>query len=269
MRDVSCFILPTIFLFLLLLLSFILPLPLCFPSPSNPLLLPSPPGYQNIDLELKTPSDLSYEPPTPLRSDDFFFSEGDSSADTPSRTTPTRPSDLSITPASSKDLRAAAPEAPIIQAEDTALSGEEREETARAAPQERPENDRRAVEKFRKGTQGEGVGKEPKAERDDGSEPRMEDGTPGGHHRNGLQQEEEEEDEEMTQERLRSLLEDIKLEGGLDDVEMTEEGVRAILEQVRQAERDVCSVPGWRSEASGGVVVQATGPGHTPAKEGR
>lgn len=247
--------------------------PSLFVSP-HPLILYSchpPPGYQNIDLELKTPSDLSYEPPTPLRSDDFFFSECDSSADTPSRTTPTRPSDLSITPTSSKDLRAAAPEAPIIQAEDTALSGEEREETARAVPQEGPENDRRAVEKFRKGTeeQAEGVGKEPKAERDDGPEPHREDGTPGGHHRNGLQQEEEEEDEEMTQERLRSLLEDIKLEGGLDDVEMTEEGVRAILEQVRQAERDVCSVPGWRSEASSCTVVQTTGPGHTPAEEGR
>lgn len=71
----------------------------------------------------------------------------------------------------------------------------------------------------------------------------------------------------MTQERLQSLLEDIKLEGGLDDVEMTEEGVRAILEQVRQAEKDVCSVPGWRSETSG--LVQATGPSRPPAEEGR
>ncbi|XP_061665538.1 ankyrin-3-like [Syngnathoides biaculeatus] len=63
----------------------------------------------------------------------------------------------------------------------------------------------------------------------------------GGHH------EEEEDDEEMTQERLQSLLEDIKLEeGGLEDEEMTEEKVHAILEQVRQAEKDLCSLPGWR-----------------------
>lgn len=125
------------------------------------------------------------------------------------------------------------------------MSGEEREERARLAPCERPDNDRRVVEKFRKGT-------EELAE---------------GHHGNGLQQPEEEEEEEMTQERLRSLLEDIKLEGGLEDVEMTEEGVKAILEQVLQAEKDVCSVPGWRSETS--VVAQATGAGQTPAEEGR
>lgn len=151
------------------------------------------------------------------------------------------------------------------------MSGEEREETARLAPHERPDNDRRVVEKFRQGTHelAEGVEKGLKAERGGVLEPRREDGTSGGHHGNGLQQEdEEEEEEEMTQERLQSLLEDIKLEGGLDDLEMTEEGVKAILEQVRQAEKDVCSVPGWRSETPG-AVVQATGPGQTPAEEGR
>lgn len=231
----------------LLLLSFILPVPLCFPLPSNPLLLPSPPGYQNIDLELKTPTDLNYEPPSPLRSDDFF-SDGDSSADTFSKTTLTRPSDLSITQTASKDLltvASGAPGAPIIRAEDTALSTEEREA---------PDNDRRAVEKFRKGPD------------ECAEEESREGGTPDSHHGNGLQQGEEEE-EEMTQERLRSLLEDIKLEGGLEDVEMTEEGVKAILEQVRQAEKDVCSVPGWRSETSS--AVQATGPSQPPAEEGR
>lgn len=131
------------------------------------------------------------------------------------------------------------------------MSGEEREEAARLAACERPDNDRRAAEKFRKGAD----------ERAEGVE---EGGASGSHHGNGL---EEEEEEEMTQERLQSLLEDIKLEGGLDDVEMTEEGVRAILEQVRQAEKDVCSVPGWRSETSS--LVQGTGPSRPPAEEGR
>lgn len=148
------------------------------------------------------------------------------------------------------------------------MSGEEREETARLVPYERPDNDRREVENFRKGTDelDEGVERGLKVERDDVLEARREDGASDSHHGNGLQQEEEE--EEMTQERLRSLLEDIKLEGGLDDVEMTEEGLKDLLEQVRQAEKDVCSVPGWRSETSS-VVVQATGPGQTPAEEGR
>lgn len=151
------------------------------------------------------------------------------------------------------------------------MSGEEREELAKLAPYERPDNDRRVAEKFRKGRDEHAVGEEkgPKVERGEVLEPGREDGASDSHHGNGLQQEDEEEEEEMTQERLRSLLEDIKLEGGLDDVEMTEEGVKAILEQVRQAEKDMCSVPGWRSQTSG-VVVQATGPGQvTPAEEGR
>ncbi|XP_029688548.1 ankyrin-3-like isoform X6 [Takifugu rubripes] len=205
-------------------------------------------GYQNLDLELKTPTDLKYEPPTPLRSDDFF-SDGDNSTDARSQTALTRPSDLSITQ-TSKELLGVASGAPIIQAEDTALGGEAREEAARLAACERPDNDRRAAEKFRKGAD----------ERAEGVE---EGGASGSRHGNGL---EEEEEEEMTQERLQSLLEDLKLEGGLDDVEMTEEGVRAILEQVRQAEKDVCSVPGWRSETSS--LAQATGPSQPPAEEG-
>ncbi|XP_056905133.1 ankyrin-3-like isoform X35 [Takifugu flavidus] len=204
-------------------------------------------GYQNLDLELKTPTDLKYEPPTPLRSDDFF-SDGDNSTDAHSQTALTRPSDLSITQ-TSKELLGVASGAPIIQAEDTALGGEAREEAARLAACERPDNDRRAAEKFRKGAD----------ERAEGVE---EGGASGSRRGNGL----EEEEEEMTQERLQSLLEDIKLEGGLDDVEMTEEGVRAILEQVRQAEKDVCSVPGWRSETSS--LAQATGPSQPPAEEG-
>ncbi|CAG06539.1 unnamed protein product [Tetraodon nigroviridis] len=217
-------------------------------------------GYQSIDLELKTPSDLSYEPPTPLRSD-HFFSEGDPSADTLSQTALARPSDLSITQTSSKDLLA--PGAPITEAEDTALSGEEREDAARLEPHQRPENDRRVAEKSRKGTEEKGE----ETERGEVLEAPGEDRTSDRRHGNGLQEEEEEEEEEMSQERLRSLLEDIKLEGGLDDVEMTEEGVRAILEQVRQAEKDVCSLPGWRGQAAGSVAL-ATGPGQTPAEEG-
>ncbi|MED6277426.1 hypothetical protein CHARACLAT_013401 [Characodon lateralis] len=63
-----------------------------------------------------------------------------------------------------------------------------------------------------------------------------------------------EEEEEMTQERLRSLLEDIQLEGGVEEEEMTEEKVNAILEQVRQAEKNISSVPGWRTEMSGATA---------------
>lgn len=238
------------------------------------------PGYQNIDLELKTPSDLNYEPPTPLRSDDFF-SEGDVSVDTPSKTSLTRPSDLSLTQTtstSSIEPLTVAPgskalDPPIAGAEDTNLTAKERamsvEETWLAS-YERPDNDRRAVERFRKGADeyAEVLETEVKAgsilEHHRGNQ--KEEVTSNSGHGNGLQQEEEE--EEMTQERLKSLLEDINLEGGLEDVEMTEEGVKAILEQVRQAEKDVCSVAGWRSETSS-VVVESAAPGHSPTAVGR
>ncbi|TKS89498.1 Ankyrin-3 [Collichthys lucidus] len=219
-------------------------------------------GYHNIDLELQTPTELNYEPPTPLRSDNFF-SEYEASAESPSKTMLTRPSDLSLTQTtstSSSDAVTVAPapghsasEPPIVGAEDTTLTVEKRgmpeEDDTGLVSYERPDNDRRAV-KSEKGTDGhaEAVEKDLKA---------GEDG-----HGNGRQ----EEDEEMTQERLQSLLEDINLEGGLEDMEMTEEGVIAILEQVRQAEKDVCSVPGWRSETSGGIVESAAS-GHSPGTE--
>ncbi|XP_054860216.1 ankyrin-3-like isoform X5 [Amphiprion ocellaris] len=189
--------------------------------------------YHNIDLELQTPSDLNYVPPTPLRSDDFF-SEGDASVESPSKSALTRPSDLSLTQTtstSSSDPLTVAPgpgskaqEPPLVGPEETGMSVENKTG---------PDNDRRAVEQSGKAT---------KREAEVIVEVASDTGLGNG--------KEEEEEEEMTQERLQSLLEDIKLEGGVEEEEMTEERVNAILEQVRQAEKDVCSVPGWRSEES-------------------
>ncbi|XP_054898839.1 ankyrin-3-like isoform X31 [Poeciliopsis prolifica] len=177
-------------------------------------------GDHSIDLELKTPTELNYVPCTPLRSDEFF-SEGEASIMSPSRTTLTRPSDLSLaqtTSTSSSDpstvVPAAGSEPPIAGPEDTVLAGGDRGMSV-----EMPENDRRA-----------------------GS--LKEDGAQNGR----------EEEEEMTQERLRSLLEDIQLEGGMEEEEMTEERVNAILEQVRQAEKNISSVPGWRTETTGATA---------------
>ncbi|XP_014868926.1 PREDICTED: ankyrin-3-like isoform X17 [Poecilia mexicana] len=184
-------------------------------------------GDHSIDVELKTPTELNYVPCTPLRSDEFF-SEGEASVMSPSRTTLTRPSDLSLaqtTSTSSSDpstvVPAAGSEPPIAGPEDTVLTGGDRGTTV-----EMPENDRRAGNL-------------------------KEDGSQNGR----------EEEEEMTQERLRSLLEDIQLEGGVEEEEMTEERVNAILEQVRQAEKNISSVPGWRTEASGATA------GHSSSKD--
>ncbi|XP_047464443.1 ankyrin-3-like isoform X41 [Mugil cephalus] len=214
-------------------------------------------GYQNIELELRTPTDLNYVPPTPLRSDDFF-SEGDGSVESPSKTVLTRPSDLSLTQTtstSSSDPVTVAPgpssnglEPPIAGAEDTALTGGERRLSEEEKPG--PDNDRRAVEQSGNGAEEliaeggvvlESLGGNLKAEV-------TSDAGPG----NG-----KEDEEEMTQERLQSLLEDIKLEGGVEDEEMTEERVKAILEEARKAEKDFFSVPGWRSETSGAAVESA------------
>ncbi|KAK5618835.1 hypothetical protein CRENBAI_010585 [Crenichthys baileyi] len=177
-------------------------------------------GDHNIYLELKTPTDLNYIPCTPLRSDEFF-AESEASIVSPSRTTLTRPSDLSLaqtTSTSSSDPPTVVPapgsEPPIAGPEDTVLSGGDR-----VISVEMPDNDRRAGNL-------------------------KEDGSQNGR----------EEEEEMTQERLRSLLEDIQLEGGVEEEEMTEEKVNAILEQVRQAEKNISSVPGWRTEMSGATA---------------
>ncbi|XP_029933551.1 ankyrin-3-like isoform X3 [Myripristis murdjan] len=263
----------------------------CF-ADDNAVFLDQSDGYHNIDLELQTPSDLNYQPPTPLQSDDFF-SEGEASIDSPSKTTLTRPSDLSLTQTTSTSSSdpttvapgPTAPEPHIVVAEDTSLRGERgsqnegfiEEDTElnreRVVSYEYPGNERRAVEGKRETEEqdealekelksGQGVvfeGQERTQEISTKADPTSESGHGGG-------REEEEEEEEMTQERLQSLLEDIKLEGGLEDEEMTEEKVNAILNQVRQAEKDLCSVPGWRSETSSVVVEQQT-PGHIPDTE--
>ncbi|KAM6896953.1 ankyrin-3-like [Xenentodon cancila] len=210
-------------------------------------------GYHNIDLELQTPSDLNYMPPTPLRADDFF-SEGNASVESPSRTTLTRPSDLSLTQTtstSSSDPPTVVPgpgsntlDPPIARPEDAALTKGES-----VISVEGPDNDRMAVEHSDKWT-GEDVIAGQRVVRNSQGRRLKEDVTSHAGLGNGR-----EEEEEMTQERLRSLLEDIKLEGGMEDEEITEERVNAILEQVRQAEKHMSSVAGWRSETSGAAVA--------------
>ncbi|XP_056152691.1 ankyrin-3-like, partial [Lampris incognitus] len=251
-------------------------------------------GYGNIDLELQTPTELNYEPPTPLRCDDFF-SEADASIDSPSRTTPTRPSDLSLTQTTSTSssdpttvapmFGPGAPEPPIVVAEDVSVGGrgsrregsmEEDTELSResVASYEQPDNDRRAlgvkrgIEEPAEEVEGElRAGQESLSEEHETNqgnsvedEPAPDTAIFAGREEtaSGAAGGEGEEEEEMTQERLRTLLEDIRLEEGSEDEEMTEERVNAILNQVLQAEKDMCSVPGWRSETAGGAGKTAT-----------
>ncbi|MBN3304428.1 ANK3 protein, partial [Amia calva] len=78
----------------------------------------------------------------------------------------------------------------------------------------------------------------------------------------GSQSGSEEEEEEMTEEKLKSLLEDIRLEEGSEGQEMTEERLQAILKQVQQAEKGMSSIPGWHSETSS-VNVEPPTPGRS------
>ncbi|XP_024140590.1 ankyrin-3 isoform X11 [Oryzias melastigma] len=207
----------------------------CF-ADDNPVFPDQSDGYHSIDLELQTPTELNFVPPTPLRCDDFF-SDGDTSLESPSKTPLTRPSDLSLaqtTSTSSSDPPTVAPgpasnakKPPIVGPEDTTLQDA-------GNPLERPDNNRLTT-------------KQRKMDKD----PTTAQAAPEIKENAGNGKEEEEEEEEMTQDRLRSLLQDIQLEGGVEEEEMTEEKVHAILEQVRQAEKDLSSVAGWTGETSG------------------
>uniref|UniRef100_A0A673G7M4 Ankyrin-3-like n=1 Tax=Sinocyclocheilus rhinocerous TaxID=307959 RepID=A0A673G7M4_9TELE len=228
-------------------------------------------GYHNIELELKSPSELSYEPPTPLRQDDFFSE--DIRLKFPSSAL-VRPSELSLPNTSSPVSADTKP--PTVMAEDTSIGGRE------SVSQE----DGSAGDDF-------GVSKESAAN----SEQRDSEGTskeshvfpnspvkeqkevqpklpicvsaseaPGESGKSGF----DEEDEEMTQEKIKSLLENIKLEEGSEDEEMTEERLQAILSQVQLAEKDMSSVSGLQSETSGTNGKTATlGQGLNPETQGQ
>ncbi|XP_055085359.1 ankyrin-3-like isoform X4 [Periophthalmus magnuspinnatus] len=201
-------------------------------------------GYHNIDLELQTPTSLSFEPPTPLRSDDFF---GESHVESPNRTSVSRPTDLSLNQTlstSSSDPTTVAPQ--LATQEDVIVESSLHREVT--VSYESPGNDRRAVEKQVQDLEVKQDASDVILDKND-------------------RKEEEEEEEEMTQERIQSLLEDIKLEGGLEDQEMTEERVSAILEQVRQAERDMSSVSGWQEAEASGAAAESAGQPDSPGPE--
>lgn len=72
----------------------------------------------------------------------------------------------------------------------------------------------------------------------------------------------------MSEEKLKSLLEEMALEEGSEDEDMTEDRINAILSQVQQADKDVMSSPaGWHSETSS-VNVEPPTPGRSLSAEG-
>lgn len=223
-------------------------------------------GYHNIELELKSPSELSYEPPTPLRQDDFFSE--DSRQNFPF-SAPVRPSELSLPTTSGSVSTDNKP--PTVMAEDSSIGGRESvsQEDGSAEDDLGVSHETVAPSKQH---DSEGTSKEsdvfPNWPVKEQQEPKMPvcasaSEAPGESGKSGF-------DEEMTQEKIKSLLENIKLEEGSEDEEMTEERLQEILSQVQQAEKDMSSISGLQSETCGANVKTATsGQGLGADKQGQ
>lgn len=220
--------------------------------------------YHNIELELKSPTELSYEPPTPLRQDDFFSEDG--RLNFPA-SAPVRPSELSL-PSTSSPLSADA-KPPTVMEEDTSIRGR----GSFGQEDWLPEDDLQESAVSSKQGDSEVTSNEPDVFPSSPviEQPQLEptvcssaSGAPGESSKSGF----DEEDEEMTQEKINSLLENIKLEEGSEDVEMTEERVQEILSQVQQAEIQMSSISGLQGETSGAKVM-ASGQGLGTDTQGR
>ncbi|XP_056651777.1 ankyrin-3 isoform X1 [Monodelphis domestica] len=205
-------------------------------------------GYPSLQVELETPGGLHYPPPAPFQQDDYFSDI--SSIESPLRT-PSRLSDGLGTSQGYVDGTLEAP--PVVTAEDTSLEDVKldfsvpRGGVPRAGDGEdgRPDDvclseHPRLLESLA-GYHGDEelskeVGKTRSVER---SRKRQETGDSGP-------------EEEMTEEKLKSLLEDVQLEEGMESEEMTEEKVQALLRGVEQVEREMYSIAGWQNETSTG-----------------
>ncbi|XP_030058970.1 LOW QUALITY PROTEIN: ankyrin-3 [Microcaecilia unicolor] len=205
-------------------------------------------GYPSIQVELKTPTGLSYVPPTPLYKDDFFSDI--SSIESPLRT-PSRLTDVLATSQGFGDGTLSGP--PMVTEEDTSLGDKILNSSV--------SSERLSKELIREHSPLEDIDVHDGSQNPSNyiwvkkaaeySEHRQneEPSHPGGRmeqHKRGKSGV----DEEMTEERLKSLFEDIRLEEGTECEEMTEERVQQILKHVQQAEQEISSITGWQSEVS-------------------
>ncbi|MGH0124104.1 UNVERIFIED_CONTAM: hypothetical protein FKN15_018185 [Acipenser sinensis] len=226
-------------------------------------------GYCDIQRELQTPTELNYEPPTPLWQGDFCSDM--SSIDSTFRT-PSRPSNLSLSLESKSCSTAGKP--PVVAAEGTSL-GDQRFDGSEVPCQERDksvadqdddhkdrseeddEEDTRVTKMhstFLERLQQEDD--EPQSVASDVARPIQvyaeEEGSGSGS--------EEEEEEEMTETKIKSLLQDRRQEEDEEGEEMTEEKVQSILKSVQKTQKEMSSIPGWNSESSS-VNVEPPTPG--------
>ncbi|XP_068256225.1 ankyrin-3 isoform X2 [Nyctibius grandis] len=202
-------------------------------------------GYPTVQVELETPTGLRFMPPTPSHQDDFFSDT--SSLESPLRT-PSRLSDVLVTSQGHVDGTAAAP--PVVTEEDTSLDDSKldfsvpREGTPKdisVGESQLEEVDFKDFPRYL-GSYGE-ISK-------DAKERQSEETSETGVRTEQPEREKSGTDEEMTEEKLKSLFEDIHLEEGAESEEMTEERVRSILKDVQQAEHEMSSITGWQPDSS-------------------
>ncbi|XP_034633533.1 ankyrin-3 isoform X19 [Trachemys scripta elegans] len=215
-------------------------------------------GYPTIQVELETPTGLRFMPTTPFHQDDFFSDI--SSIESPLRT-PSRLSDALVTSQGNIDGTAGGP--PVVIEEDTSL---EDSKPDFPVPKERTPKDMSVGQSHLEevdlndyprylGSYG-GISKDAKYSKQIQSEETSQTGVRTEQH----EREKSGTDEEMTEEKLKSLFEDIHLEEGVESEEMTEEKVWSILKDVQQAEQEMSSITGWQSEASS-IHVEPPTPG--------
>ncbi|KFP07283.1 Ankyrin-3, partial [Calypte anna] len=202
-------------------------------------------GYPTLQVELETPTGLHFVQPTPFHQDDFFSDT--SSLESPLRT-PSRLSDVLVTSQGYVDGTAAAP--PVVTEEDTSLDDSKlefsvpREGTPKDISIGESQLEEVDLKDFPRylGSYG-GISK-------DSKQRQSEETSKGGVRTEQSEREKSGTDEEMTEEKLKSLFEDIHLEEGAESEEMTEERVWSILKSVQQAELEMSSITGWQPDSS-------------------
>ncbi|XP_068957942.1 ankyrin-3 isoform X8 [Petaurus breviceps papuanus] len=203
-------------------------------------------GYPSLQVELETPSGLHYPPPTPFQQDDYFSDL--SSIDSPLRT-PSRLSDGLVT--SQVDGTAEGP--PVVTAEDTSLEDSRLDFSApRQVVPGGVDAEDSQLEDVCLREYPPYLGSLARVHKD--VEPSKEIEKTSKIEMSLKQQERGDSgpEEEMTEEKLKSLFEDIQLEEGTESEEMTEEKARVLLRGVEQVEREMYSIAGWQNEASTG-----------------
>ncbi|XP_015744586.1 ankyrin-3 isoform X14 [Python bivittatus] len=205
-------------------------------------------GYPTFQMELETPPGLCFVPPSLFHQDDL--ASDFSSIESPFRT-PSRLSDVLATSQGNLEEKAAGP--PVVIEEDTSL---EDGKYGNSVPREGTSKDAGQIPleeihlKDFPRYLGSYAGMQAPREEISRTLARTE-----RHER-----EESGTDEETTDEKLKSLFEDICLEEIAESEEMTEEKVLSILNYVQQAEQEMSSISGWQNEASR-VKVEPTSPG--------